>query len=286
MAVAARRPKGFTLIEILVVMAMIALLAAIMFPVFARAREAARRSVCLSNLKQLGTALIMYAQDWDERLPNGVKWEADGTEYSYCVPLYEYAPNKQLFHCPSDPGGPNAFSYKTAASCGFSPDYIRALGESIAFNQAAPIPEGAGIFACWYGAHFANIPAPAETIMLFCGPSNPTWRQISVGPPTSSPELDAFSMLPWSGQGTGGCWISFLCYSGGPFEFPDASIMDLPKNLSVHNGGTNYAFADGHAKWQLIEQTLIPKNLWTVDPDDRGWNINISWPPSESLPER
>ena len=60
------RQRGFTLIELLVVIAIIAILAAILFPVFARARESARKSTCLSNLKQLGLTMTMYASDYDE----------------------------------------------------------------------------------------------------------------------------------------------------------------------------------------------------------------------------
>src|SRR3954447_14532228 len=60
--------RGFTLIELLVVIAIIAILAAILFPVFARARDAARKTTCTSNIKQLGTAILMYAQDYDECL--------------------------------------------------------------------------------------------------------------------------------------------------------------------------------------------------------------------------
>jgi len=63
------RKRGFTLIELLVVIAIIAILAAILFPVFARAREAARRAVCLSNMRQLALAMIMYTNDYDERFP-------------------------------------------------------------------------------------------------------------------------------------------------------------------------------------------------------------------------
>jgi prepilin-type N-terminal cleavage/methylation domain-containing protein/prepilin-type processing-associated H-X9-DG protein len=68
--------RGFTLIELLVVIAIIAILAAILFPVFAQARESARQSSCLSNMRQIGTATMMYVQDYDEtypdqRLPNG-----------------------------------------------------------------------------------------------------------------------------------------------------------------------------------------------------------------------
>jgi prepilin-type N-terminal cleavage/methylation domain-containing protein/prepilin-type processing-associated H-X9-DG protein len=65
------RKRGFTLIELLVVIAIIAILAAILFPVFAQAREAARKTQCLSNLKQLGLSVIQYAQDWDDCVPIG-----------------------------------------------------------------------------------------------------------------------------------------------------------------------------------------------------------------------
>src|ERR1043166_4166685 len=64
-----RRPFGFTLIELLVVIAVLAILAGILFPVFAKARESARKSTALSNLKQIGAALHMYTADYDEHLP-------------------------------------------------------------------------------------------------------------------------------------------------------------------------------------------------------------------------
>src|SRR5437899_4060683 len=81
---------GFTLIELLVVIAIIAILAAILFPVFAQAREKARQAGCLSNTKQIGVAVQMYVQDYDERLPNACAWGKawlHGDSAKECPPL-------------------------------------------------------------------------------------------------------------------------------------------------------------------------------------------------------
>lgn len=102
--------KGFTLIELLVVIAIIAILAAILFPVFARAREKARQSSCLSNVKQLMLGTLMYTQDYDEVLPRhitdhlGNEWP-DGQRYLGWTYLIEpYVKNEQIFICPSKSG--------------------------------------------------------------------------------------------------------------------------------------------------------------------------------------
>src|SRR5438876_9360749 len=86
------RRRGFTLIELLVVIAIIAVLAAILFPVFAQAREKARAAGCTSNLKQIGTAIQMYAQDWDEHFPYSYFFDLKTFEYNltWDVMIYPY----------------------------------------------------------------------------------------------------------------------------------------------------------------------------------------------------
>lgn len=98
------RRRGFTLIELLVVIAIIAILAAILFPVFARAREAARRSACASNMNQVTKAVLMYTQDYDEVMPT-----QDGDLCDYAIAgtavwinaVMPYVKNAKVWICPS-----------------------------------------------------------------------------------------------------------------------------------------------------------------------------------------
>ncbi len=124
-----RRRSAFTLIELLVVIAIIAILAAILFPVFAKARDQARKTSCLSNMKQLGLGFLMYAQDYDERLPgvnfgNGVGQGWPWTVWAGSVDwtgvfthaVMPYLKNRQILQCPSGTevdrwSGTNGLSY-------------------------------------------------------------------------------------------------------------------------------------------------------------------------------
>jgi prepilin-type N-terminal cleavage/methylation domain-containing protein/prepilin-type processing-associated H-X9-DG protein len=132
------RRTGFTLIELLVVIAIIAILAAILFPVFARAREKARMTSCLSNLKQLGLGFIMYSADSDTKFPGNMDangsgaWDYPGDACClerdrWCDLVNPYMKNQQIIYCPSEGndvplwGGrlrtpPTSYKYKHACA--------------------------------------------------------------------------------------------------------------------------------------------------------------------------
>ena len=107
--------RAFTLIELLVVIAIVAILAAVLFPVFASAKEAAKASACLSNLKQLGTGTQLYLGDWDDRMFFRASTSAATTRSNVAIPNSEngakwwnmiapYERSRDLYRCPSDPG--------------------------------------------------------------------------------------------------------------------------------------------------------------------------------------
>ncbi|MEA3400184.1 MAG: DUF1559 domain-containing protein [Armatimonadota bacterium] len=134
--------RGFTLIELLVVIAIIAILAAILFPVFARAREKARQTACLNNVKQISLAFMMYANDYDEFLPPLNNGNASGT-YWWMDLTEPYMKNRDILACPSAPRKPYAYG---------------AMFATLALDRWSWNP-GAS-------ASLAEIDKPAEAVML------------------------------------------------------------------------------------------------------------------------
>lgn len=146
-----RKLRGFTLIELLVVIAIIAILAAILFPVFARAREAARQSSCLSNTRQWGVAAMAYTQDYDECLPMGAN--PPGVAGGWMELLEAYVKNTQLRKCPSNP-----------------PAYANGYGWNYQnfgyYNGSA--------YSNW-AISLAQLTKPADTILLGDNPDQNYW---------------------------------------------------------------------------------------------------------------
>src|SRR5579872_1765147 len=101
--VSMNRNKGFTLIELLVVIAIIAILAAILFPVFAKVREKARQTSCLSNEKQLGLGFVQYVQDNDETYPLDGAYSGTDLGQGWGGQIYPYVKSTGVYHCPDDP---------------------------------------------------------------------------------------------------------------------------------------------------------------------------------------
>ena len=143
---AARRKSGFTLIELLVVIAIIAILAAILFPVFARAREAARKSSCQNNLKECATAINIYMTDYDSTLPSSAIGGDQGafltgsgqlppTESNYTGAwpqiLWDHMKNKDIMFCPSAPDrSESSYYWKYAADRAWNDTTIKARKEA------------------------------------------------------------------------------------------------------------------------------------------------------------
>lgn len=125
--------RAFTLIELLVVITIISILAGILFPTFARAREAARQASCTSHIKQITTALTMYAQDYDEALPLD---RFNLGEYSWMYALNAYIKNAGIWKDPSDPN-PNDIwdGTPTDPTVSYGYNYLFLNGVSLAAVQ-------------------------------------------------------------------------------------------------------------------------------------------------------
>jgi prepilin-type N-terminal cleavage/methylation domain-containing protein/prepilin-type processing-associated H-X9-DG protein len=139
------RRAGFTLIELLTVIAVLAVLSALLFPVFAQVREVARKATCLSHQRQLGAAVALYTQDYDERFPQ-THPTASSSDFSTAEMILEapwrtlmepYIRSAGLYHCPSDWGAPK-------------------------WHPSSYGPNGLTV----YGAGLAQVAQPARTVYL------------------------------------------------------------------------------------------------------------------------
>jgi prepilin-type N-terminal cleavage/methylation domain-containing protein/prepilin-type processing-associated H-X9-DG protein len=233
------RRRAFTLIELLVVIAIIAILAAILFPVFAKAREKARQTACLSNSRQIATAIISYVQDYDERFPPvyNDNYGYPLFRYMWADVVTPYVKNRQLFACPSatteDWGG------------NVSPPWGGPVGSmqwtrySMNMVHGWHFPEdcanwvaGADPYQC--PLKDAALEYPSQHGMVFES-SNAWWCHWIGHPYVNQPNIPAWNGWGYSAQGT------YLLGVLGETIYP------------WHNEGCNIALTDGHAKWYRID---------------------------------
>jgi len=167
--------RGFTLIELLVVIAIIAILAAILFPVFAKAREKARQSSCLSNGKQLGLALLSYLQDNDEVcMPH---WNPGNGVTAYLWPqfLSPYIKSTQVFNCPSRSDITNTGGYDSTVGWGYS-YYTAYRYNPHSMSQVVHAAETCvmmdNLYYLWYTGYLYNR-YPADTYYGINGTATP-----------------------------------------------------------------------------------------------------------------
>ena len=221
--------SGFTLIELLVVIAIIAILAAILFPVFARARENARRSSCMSNMKQLGLGIMQYTQDYDERfpagLPNGNNWKGIG----WAGMINPYVKSAQIFSCPDDLN-----SSASTNNVGRPDSY--AFSQMLGDTNLAKMDEVARTIMLseiqvGYNVNFANGGETGDYKSAADFGDNLVWLDGNGGMNCCGQVLNGIT----SGARTG----TFLDDPGGTNR----------GSVGRHLEGANYLLADGHVKW-------------------------------------
>lgn len=246
-----QKHSGFTLIELLVVIAIIAILAAILFPVFAQAREKARQASCLSNAKQIGLAAMMYAQDYDEIMPE-TGWQgpcsdpltgAPGDAFysgvqSFPIASAPYIKNWDIFKCPSDSqfGGfnkPNSFCYEAQLiQAEFPGAYPGIKDVPDAMRKVLPLSYAANYFLA--GAYATPtqagvMGAKMRPIASYASPAN------------------LFYTADVGAVATANGWI-FAAWYIAP-GYGNGTTDTRWRKGQRHAEGRNWTFCDGHAKW-------------------------------------
>ena len=240
------RKQGFTLIELLVVIAIIAILAAILFPVFQKVRENARRTSCLSNLKQVGLAVTQYYQDYDEKGPNG--WDPYGRCSGWAWEVYPYIKSTGAFACPDDTnGGKGVSSY--------------GMNANLASRQNGSNVKGSAI-----GLAISQFASPANTVLLFevqsaanspydvslNDPNNPLADNSNGNNGQSASGYGVGNDYDPSGAGTQSVANAAsygLKYATGYLGGWSSHSALFAAALGRHTDGANYLMADQHAKF-------------------------------------
>ena len=236
------RKRGFTLIELLVVIAIIAILAAILFPVFQKVRENARRTSCLSNLKQVGLGVTQYDQDFDEKGPNGQS-PGFGNGTGYALEIMPYIKSSGVFKCPDDTGGVQAV---TPVSYGLNSNTVVPNSSSGPVNSQA----------------LAQFNSPAKTVLLF-ETANVAYVDLS-DTNQASFRSDLNGNSP-AGNGSGasndlqgknaGSPNPPVQYATGWLTNSIPSLTGTDTNTAFtakigrHSDGSNFLMADNHAKF-------------------------------------
>ncbi len=261
--------KAFTLIELLVVIAIIAILAAILFPVFAQAKEAAKKSSCLSNTKQMATALYLYAQDNEDTLCQ-TSWEANATytkQVHWTYLMQPYIKNWNIFVCPSDP---NPVTPKNPTPNGVA-DFgkLPMLGDWQA-PKYSYIPVYNMIPAHdWIPVSMTAVESPSDQIMvterrnkLNSGVVIGQQKGLSGFNPSQPCPTEAYAKVTYAEA------LAHLNDTNDKFDI-------VRVQWDRHSKGANYCYSDGHAKFARIDQTLNPDNYqygsrWMPSP--APWN--------------